>query len=103
MEASRLQFACANPEKSDKAREIINNIISEEENKIYDDIIYLNVKNYGYSRHYSEKLYKWFVFATNNYPDAMLIGKIDDDVYLCVHNLFETGARLVFLLSSKKH
>lgn len=34
MEASRLQFACANPEKSDKAREIINNIISEEENKM---------------------------------------------------------------------
>ncbi|XP_062588762.1 cilia- and flagella-associated protein 99-like isoform X2 [Saccostrea cucullata] len=34
MEASRIQFACANPEKSQKTREILNNIISEEEAKL---------------------------------------------------------------------
>jgi len=34
MEASRLQFACANPEKSDKTKEIVQNIISEEEAKL---------------------------------------------------------------------
>ncbi|XP_061186311.1 cilia- and flagella-associated protein 99-like isoform X2 [Saccostrea echinata] len=34
MEASRIQFACANPEKSQKTKEILNNIISEEEAKL---------------------------------------------------------------------
>lgn len=34
MEASRIQFACANPEKTDKTKEIWNNIISEEESKL---------------------------------------------------------------------
>ncbi|XP_033756504.1 cilia- and flagella-associated protein 99-like isoform X1 [Pecten maximus] len=34
MEASRIQFACANPEKSDKTKEIWNNIISEEDGKL---------------------------------------------------------------------
>lgn len=34
MEASRIQFACANPNKSQKTKEIINNIISVEESKV---------------------------------------------------------------------
>lgn len=34
MEASRLQYACANPNKSQKTKEIISNIIYEEESKI---------------------------------------------------------------------
>ncbi|KAK3094329.1 hypothetical protein FSP39_000366 [Pinctada imbricata] len=37
MEASRLQFACANPEKSQKTKEILNNIISEENGKLEFD------------------------------------------------------------------
>ena len=37
MEASRIQFACANPEKSQKTKEILNNIISEEEGKLEFD------------------------------------------------------------------
>ncbi|XP_046574848.1 cilia- and flagella-associated protein 99-like [Haliotis rubra] len=34
MEASRIQFACANPEKSQKAKEVLNNIMSEEDGKL---------------------------------------------------------------------
>ncbi|XP_053407341.1 cilia- and flagella-associated protein 99-like isoform X2 [Mercenaria mercenaria] len=34
MEASRKQFACANPEKSQKTKEKIHNILTEEENKL---------------------------------------------------------------------
>lgn len=34
MDASRRQFACANPEKSKKTKEKIQSIISEEENKL---------------------------------------------------------------------
>ncbi|XP_022343302.2 cilia- and flagella-associated protein 99-like isoform X1 [Crassostrea virginica] len=34
MEASRIQFACANPEKSQKTKEILTNIVSEEESKL---------------------------------------------------------------------
>lgn len=34
MEASRIQFACANPEKSQKTKEILTNIVSEVESKL---------------------------------------------------------------------
>ncbi|XP_048746948.2 cilia- and flagella-associated protein 99-like isoform X2 [Ostrea edulis] len=34
MEASRIQFACANPEKSQKTKEILTNIVSEEDAKL---------------------------------------------------------------------
>ena len=34
MDASRKQFACANPEKSQKTKNKLNNIIQEEENKL---------------------------------------------------------------------
>jgi hypothetical protein len=37
MEASRRQFACANPEKSKKTKEKIQNILDEEENKLEFD------------------------------------------------------------------
>ena len=34
MEASRVQFACANPEKSSKTKEKLQNIMDEEEAKL---------------------------------------------------------------------
>lgn len=34
MEASGIKFACANPAKSEKTIEILNNIVSEEEAKL---------------------------------------------------------------------
>ena len=34
MDASRKQFACANPEKSQKTKTKLHNIIQEEENKL---------------------------------------------------------------------
>lgn len=37
MEASRKQFACANPEKSQKTKEKIQKILQEEENKLEFD------------------------------------------------------------------
>ena len=37
MEASKIRFACANPEKSDKAKSVISDIIEEENNKLEFD------------------------------------------------------------------
>ena len=34
MEASRLQFACANPERSEKTQKKLQSIMAEEENKL---------------------------------------------------------------------
>ena len=34
MEASKIQFACANPEKSEKTKTKMNSILMDEENKL---------------------------------------------------------------------
>ncbi|XP_013094873.2 cilia- and flagella-associated protein 99-like isoform X2 [Biomphalaria glabrata] len=39
MEASRIQFACANPEKSEKTKQIIQNIVFEENSKVEPTVI----------------------------------------------------------------
>ena len=37
MEASKIRFACANPEKSEKTKSIISDIIDEQNNKLEFD------------------------------------------------------------------
>lgn len=54
------------------------------ENNVYKDILYLNVTHHGYAYKYGEKVYKWYKYVHENYPDAVLGARIDDDVFLCV-------------------
>jgi hypothetical protein len=52
------------------------------ENNVYKDILYLNVTHHGYAYKYGEKVYKWYKYVHENYPDAVLGARIDDDVFL---------------------
>ncbi|XP_033743085.1 uncharacterized protein LOC117329304 isoform X1 [Pecten maximus] len=58
------------------------------ENKMYDDIVFLNATSQGRGVKFGEKMYLWFKYIYENFPDALLGGKVDDDVFLCVPQIF---------------
>ncbi|XP_021340537.1 uncharacterized protein LOC110441659 [Mizuhopecten yessoensis] len=68
------------------------------ENNNYNDIVFLNVTSHGRATKFGEKLYVWFKYIHEQYPDALLGAKLDDDVFLCVLQIFK---RLDQLKSSK--
>ena len=43
------------------------------ENNTYGDIISINASFHGYSKGFSEKLYRWYEFVDKNYPGESLI------------------------------
>ncbi|XP_060074753.1 uncharacterized protein LOC132554453 [Ylistrum balloti] len=59
------------------------------ENKKYDDIVFLNVTSVGRGVRFGEKLYVWIKYIHEKYPDASLGAKLDDDVFLCVPQVFQ--------------
>ena len=59
------------------------------ENKINNDIVYLNVSHHGYAKRFGQKIYIWLKYIVENYPDAQLGARIDDDVFLCVPQIVE--------------
>lgn len=69
-----------------------------EENIIHNDIVYLNVTHHGYATKYGEKIYTWMKYIVKNYPDAFLGARVDDDVFLCVPQIFD---QLDLIKSSK--
>ncbi|XP_021340121.1 uncharacterized protein LOC110441333 [Mizuhopecten yessoensis] len=68
------------------------------ENNYYNDLVFLNVTSHGRAVKFGEKLYVWFKYIHEHYPDALLGAKVDDDVFLCVPQIFK---RLDQLKSSK--
>ena len=58
-----------------------------EENKVNKDIFFLNATWTGRGLSYGEKVLIWWSFVTENYPNVKLIGKMDDDVFICVESL----------------
>ena len=60
------------------------------ENDIFGDIVSINASFSGYAKGFGEKLYHWFQYAADNYPEGTIVGKTDDDFYGCA-NLFDTG------------
>ncbi|XP_060064400.1 uncharacterized protein LOC132544768 [Ylistrum balloti] len=58
------------------------------EQKVYNDIVFLNVTSQGRAVRFGEKLYVWFKYIYENYPDVLLGAKVDDDVFLCVPQVF---------------
>jgi len=59
------------------------------ENDIFGDIVSINASFSGDSKGFGEKLYHWFQYAADNYPEGTIVGKTDDDFYGCA-NLFDT-------------
>ncbi|CAG2205236.1 unnamed protein product [Mytilus edulis] len=58
------------------------------ENALNHDIVYLNVTNHGRAVKFGEKMYIWWKYVHTVYPDALLGGRIDDDAFLCVPQVF---------------
>jgi hypothetical protein len=61
------------------------NIVREQ--TAYNDIYVLNSSFSGRAKGFGEKLYKWIAYALTAYPDAQLIGKMDDDVFMCPNRM----------------
>ena len=59
------------------------------EQNIHHDIVYLNTTEHGWNNNFAKKLYNWYRFAVEQYPDALLIGRIDDDVFVCTPQIFD--------------
>ena len=58
------------------------------ENSQFHDIFFLNSSFTGNAHGFGEKLDIWFKYAHKNYPNIELIGKADDDVFLCNPQMF---------------
>lgn len=59
------------------------------ENNIYQDILFLNITDTGRAFKFGKKLYTWIKYIHQNYPNALLGAKVDDDAFLCVPQIFE--------------
>ena len=61
----------------------------DKEQNIYNDIIYLNTTEHGWDNNFAKKSYNWYKFAVEQYPEALLIGRMDDDVFVCTPQIFD--------------
>ena len=68
----------------------------ELENSRFQDLFYLNATFSGKARGFGEKMYIWFKYAHQRYPDVELIAKADDDVFLC-------GQKMQLLVKFRRH
>lgn len=51
--------------------------------------MYLNVPEHGYAKNFGRKLYALLKYIHQTYPEAELGIRIDDDVFLCVPQIFK--------------
>ena len=61
----------------------------EDERKLNNDIVYLNSTIRGWDKAFAWKLYVWYKIVAETYPDADLVGRIDDDVFCCTPQVFD--------------
>ena len=61
----------------------------EEEHRINQDLVFLNTSVHGHGKSFARKFHSWLNYAVSNFPDAVLIGRMDDDVFACVPQIFD--------------
>lgn len=66
-----------------------NTTATDEENNLHKDIVYLNVPEHGYANKFGRKLYVFLQYIHQTYPRADFGIRIDDDVFLCVPQIFK--------------
>ena len=62
---------------------------TDKEQQIHNDIVYLNTTEHGWNSNFAKKLYNWYRYAVEHFPDALLIGRMDDDVFVCTPQIFD--------------
>ena len=60
----------------------------EEEQKSNQDIVSLNTSFHGYAHRFAFKLHIWLRYVISNIPDVILIGRMDDDSFVCAPQMF---------------
>ena len=61
------------------------------EQRLHNDMVYLHTTEHDWNVNFAKKLYNWYKFAVAHFPDAMLIGRMDDDVFVCTPQIFDLG------------
>ena len=61
----------------------------EAEQKINQDIVFLNATHHGWEVNNAMKLHKWLQYVLLNIKNVILIGRMDDDAFVCAPQMFE--------------
>ena len=60
-----------------------------EEQRIHQDIVFLNSTVRGHNRWFGVKLYVWLKYAMNKFPNVSMLVRMDDDAFLCTPQIFD--------------
>ena len=55
----------------------------------YNDIVYLNTTIQGWAKKFGYKVQLWFKYVEEHFPDFSIAARMDDDVFLCVPQIFK--------------
>ena len=59
------------------------------EQKTHNDIVFLNSTVHGYNCWFGVKLYLWLKYVMKNFPNVSMLGRIDDDAFVCAPQIFD--------------
>ena len=59
------------------------------EESIHKDIVFLNSTVHCRNRWLGAKYYTWIKYVMTNFPNVSMIGKMDDDAFLCGPHIFD--------------
>ena len=59
------------------------------EQKQHQDIVFLNSTVHGYNRWFGVKLYIWLKYVMINFPNVSMLGRMDDDAFVCTPQIFD--------------
>ena len=61
----------------------------EAEAEINKDIVFLNTTSYRWQVNTAKRLHIWLKYVLLNIPNVILIGRMDDDAFVCAPQMFE--------------
>ena len=56
----------------------------QKEQEKYGDLVFLSTSEQGWGKQFCKKLHAWYKYAVVHFSDALLIGRMDDDVFACI-------------------
>ena len=51
--------------------------------------MFLNTSIHGWGKGFARKLHIWLNYVATNFPDAVFVGRMDDDVFTCTPQIFD--------------
>ena len=59
------------------------------EQQLNGDIVFLNTSVHGWGKGFARKIHVWLNYVIANFPNAVLVGRMDDDVFTCTPQIFD--------------